>query len=183
MRPVIDHLNSKFSEVLSNEGGQSIDEHSEIQRQVWNEAVHKIKTNKIGFQILVLRKSGYLYQIDIYLGRKQTPADERLSVIILHCLFWQLFLIEKLFQKCIYGIGIFWAYRNQMPKMIDDKQMTIAIQVIQWLANEWIIGQHCFYPLPLREWMTYYQFRGEKSVQRPSLQFLVPRLSSFAITA
>ena len=27
MRPVIDHLNSKFSEVLSNEGGQSIDEH------------------------------------------------------------------------------------------------------------------------------------------------------------
>ena len=36
-------------------------------------------------------------------------------------------------------------------KMIDDKQMTIAIQVIQWLVNEWIIGQNCFYPLPLRE--------------------------------
>ena len=27
MRPVIDHLNSKFSEVLSNDSEQSIDEH------------------------------------------------------------------------------------------------------------------------------------------------------------
>ena len=26
---------------------------SEILRQIWNEAVHKIKTNKMGFQILV----------------------------------------------------------------------------------------------------------------------------------
>ena len=32
MRSVIDHLNSKFSEVTSNDSEQSIDEHSEIQR-------------------------------------------------------------------------------------------------------------------------------------------------------
>ena len=32
-------------------------------------------------------------------------------------------LIEKLFQKGIYGIGTVRANRKQMPKMIDDKQM------------------------------------------------------------
>ena len=51
MRAVIDHLNSKNSEVLSNDSEQSID--GEIQRQIWNEAVHKIKTNKMGLEILV----------------------------------------------------------------------------------------------------------------------------------
>ena len=56
-------------------------------------------------------------------------------------------------------------------------------QVIQWLANGWIIGQCCFYHLPLKEWMTYYQFKGEKRVQRPSLRFFVLRLSSFTIAA
>ena len=54
-------------------------------------------------------------------------------------------------------------------------------QVLKWLANGWIIGQCCFYHLPLKEWMTYYQFRGEKRVQRPSLRFLVLRLSKFTI--
>ena len=51
MRPVIDHLKSKFSEVLPNDSEQRIDKH---QRQIWNEAVYKTKTNKMGFQILVL---------------------------------------------------------------------------------------------------------------------------------
>ena len=32
-------------------------------------------------------------------------------------------LIEKLFQKGIYGIGTVRANRKQMPKMIDDKQI------------------------------------------------------------
>ena len=33
------------------------------------------------------------------------------------------------------------------------------------------------------EGMRYYQFRGEKRVQRPSLQLLVLKLSSFTIAA
>ena len=54
MRPAIDHLNSKFSKVLSNDSGQSIDEHiMKFKDRIWNEAVHKIKTNKVWFQILV----------------------------------------------------------------------------------------------------------------------------------
>ena len=55
MRPVIDNLNSKFSEVLSNDSEQRIDEHMVKfkGRSGMNEAVRKIKTNKMGFQILV----------------------------------------------------------------------------------------------------------------------------------
>ena len=54
MRPVTDHLNSKFSEVLSNDSEPSIDEHMvKFETKIWNEAVYKIKTNKMGFQILI----------------------------------------------------------------------------------------------------------------------------------
>ena len=55
MRPVIEHLNSKFPEVLSNDSEQSIDGHivkfkvrSRMKQYI------KSKTNKIRFQILVL---------------------------------------------------------------------------------------------------------------------------------
>ena len=85
-------------------------------------------------------KSGYLYQIDIYLGRKQTPefslslGEEVVLQLTkdLERLFWTFCfdnffnspkLIEELFQKGIYGAGIVRANRKQMPKMIDDKQM------------------------------------------------------------
>ena len=51
-------------------------------------------------------------------------------------------------------------------------------QVIQWLPKGWIIGQFCFYHLPLKKWITYYQFRGEKKVQIASLWFLVKRYNS-----
>ena len=55
MRPVIGHRYLNFSEVLSNDNEQRIEErtHGEIERQIWNEAVHNIKTNKMGFQILL----------------------------------------------------------------------------------------------------------------------------------
>ena len=76
MRPVIDYLNSKFSEVLSNDSEQSIDEY-----MVQSKGISEMKqyTNskpiKLGFKLWFRswRKSGYLYQMDIYLGRKQTP--------------------------------------------------------------------------------------------------------------
>ena len=64
-----------------------------------------------------------------------------------------------------------------------DETASSYFLVIQWLENGWMTSQCCFYHLPLKEWTTYYQFRGEKTVQRPSLQFLVLRLSSFAIAA
>ena len=85
-------------------------------------------------------KSGYLHQMDIYLGRKQTPefnlglGEEVILQLTkdLERLFCTVYfanyfnspkLIEKLFQEGIYGSGTVRASRKQMPKMIDDKQM------------------------------------------------------------
>ena len=76
IRPLIGCLNSKFSEVLSNDSEQSIDEH-----MVQSKGISEMKqyTNskpiKLGFKLWFRSwsKSGYLYQMDIYLGRKQTP--------------------------------------------------------------------------------------------------------------
>ena len=55
MRPVIEHLNSNFSEVLSNDSEQSIDGHMmKFKARSRMKQYIKSKTNKIRFQILVL---------------------------------------------------------------------------------------------------------------------------------
>ena len=77
MRPVIDHLNSKFSEVLSNDSEQSIDEHMvKFKGRSRMKQYIKSKPIKCGFKFWFRcsSKSCYLYQMDIYLGRKQTPG-------------------------------------------------------------------------------------------------------------
>ena len=65
MRPAIDHLNSNESEVLSIDSEQS---RSGMKQHI------KSKPIKWGFKFRFCcsRKSGYLYQMDIYLGKKQT---------------------------------------------------------------------------------------------------------------
>ena len=76
MRPVIDHLNSKFSEVLSNDSEQSIDEHmGKFKRRSGMKQYIKAKPMKWGFKFWFYfsSRSGYLHQMDIYLGRKPTP--------------------------------------------------------------------------------------------------------------
>ena len=125
MRPVIDYLNSKFSEVLSNDSEQSIDEHMvKFKGRSGMKQYIKSKPIKWGFKFCFRcsSKSGYLYQMDIYLGRKQTPEFnlglgeevvlqlmkdlERLFCTVYHDNFFNSpKLIEKLFQKDIYGIG------------------------------------------------------------------------------
>ena len=76
MKPVIDHPNSKFSEVLSNDSEQSIDEHMvKFKGRSGMKQYIKSKPIKWSFKFWFRcsSKSGYLYQMDIYLGRKQTP--------------------------------------------------------------------------------------------------------------
>ena len=85
-------------------------------------------------------KSGYLHQMDIYLGRKQRlefnvslgeevilqltkGLEQSFCTVYFGSFFNSPKLIEKLFQKDIYGIGTVRADRKQMPKMIDNKQM------------------------------------------------------------
>ena len=121
MRQVIDHLNSKFSEVLSNDGGQSIDEHVlKFEGRSGTKQYIKSKPIKWGFKFWFCcsSKSGYMYQMDIYLGRKRIPefnlglGEEEVLQLTkdLERSFCTVYfdstkLIEKLFQKSIYGIG------------------------------------------------------------------------------
>ena len=140
---MIDHLNSNFSEVLWNDSEQSIDEHRmKFKGRSGMKQYIKSKPIKWGFKFWFRcsSKSGYLYQMDIYLGRKQTPEfnlglgeevvlqltkdlERSFCTVYFDNFFNSPKLIEKLFQKGIYGIGTVRANRKQMPKMIDDKQM------------------------------------------------------------
>ena len=77
--------------------------------------------------------------MDIYLGRKQTPEfnlslgeevvlqltkglEQLFCTVYFDNFFNSPTLIEKLFQKDIYGIGTVQANRKKMSKMINDKQ-------------------------------------------------------------
>ena len=69
MRPVIDYLNSKFSEVLSNDSQQSIDEHMvKFKGRSEMKQYTNSKPIKLSFKLWFRSwsKSGYLYQMDIY---------------------------------------------------------------------------------------------------------------------
>ena len=143
MRPVIELLNSKFSEVLSNDSEQSIDKHM-VKFKARSGMKHYIKSKPIkwGFKFWFRcsNKSRYLYQMDIYLGRKRTPEfnlglgeeavlqltkdlERQFCTLYFDNIFNCPKLIGKLFEKGIYGIGTVLANRKQMPKMIDNKQI------------------------------------------------------------
>ena len=85
-----------------------------------------VESNKIKwglkFQFCCSSKSSYLYQMDIYLGRRQTPEfnlglgeevvlqltkdlEQSCCTVYFDNFFNSATLIEKLFQKGIYGIG------------------------------------------------------------------------------
>ena len=71
--PVIDPLKSKFSEVLSIDRKQSIDENMvKFKSRSGMKQYITSKPVKWGW-FYCLSKSVYMCQIDIYLGRKQTP--------------------------------------------------------------------------------------------------------------
>ena len=143
MRPMIDHLSSKFSEVLLNDKEQSIDEHMvKFKGRSGMKQYIKLKPKKWGFKFWFryLSKSGYLYQMNIYLGRKQISEFNLglgAEVVLLltkgleqsFCTYYfdnyfnGLKLNGKLFQKDIYDIATVLCNRKQMSKLIDDKQM------------------------------------------------------------
>ena len=167
----------------------------------------KSKPIKWGFEFWFRcsRKSGYLYQMDIYLGMKQTPEFNlglREEVVLqltkdferLFCtVFFDNFfnsrkLIEKLFQKGIYGIGTVRANGKQMPKMIDDKQMKKGDCKLLFSGNtmdyKWMDNRSVLFLSSALEGMIDILSvqRREKSSKTKSL-VLVLRLSSFTIAA
>ena len=78
MRAVIDHLNSKFSKVLSNDSEQSINEHMvKFKGRFGMKQCIKSKPIKWGFKFWFRcsSKSDYLCQMDIYLGRNKHQSS------------------------------------------------------------------------------------------------------------
>ena len=178
MRPVIDHLNSKFFEVLSNDSEQSIDKQMvSFKGRFGMKQYTKSKPIKWGFKFWFrcLSKSGYLYQMDVYLGRKQTPAfnlgfweevvlqltkdlEQSFCTVYFDNFFNSPKLIEKMFQKAFMVLEQFNPTERKCQKWstisrLKGKIEIFSFQVIQWFENGWKIGQYCFYHLPLKEWM------------------------------
>ena len=97
--------------------------------------------------------------MDIYLGRKQTPEfnlgpgeevllqltkdlERSFCTVYFDSFFNSPKLIEKVFQNVIYDIGRVRASREQMPKMMDDKQMKRGdckcLFSVDTMASKWM---------------------------------------------
>ena len=166
LRPFFDHPLKHFQEALLPESHQSIDEHmckfkgKSLMRQCM-----KNKPIKWGFKFWFRcgSKSGYLYQLDMYLGRK-SKAEFGLgeSVVLSPCknlksrycyVFFDNFftspnLILKLFEDGIYATGTVRSNRKHMPTLKADKQMKRdehdwlacdTISTTKWMDNRSVI--------------------------------------------
>ena len=86
-------------------------------------------------------KTGYLYQREIYLGKKQNTEFNLGEGVVLQLtkdlegsfctVYFDRFynspiLIEKPFEKNIYAIGTIRKNRKQMPKRFEDNKMKIG---------------------------------------------------------
>ena len=115
----------------------------------------KLKPIKCGlkFCFRCSSKSGYLYQMYLYLGKKKSSefnlklCEEVVPHLTkpLEKLLWQFFLwwISSL-RKNIYVIGTVRSNRKQMPKMTDDKKMKLRnneflfsnnVMTCKWMDN------------------------------------------------
>ena len=142
IRPVIDHLNESFRQVYSDEPEQSIDEHmTKFKGRSSMKQYIKSKPIKWGFKwwYRCASTSGYLYEFDLYLGRKKKVEgnlgesvvfmlSEKLKGTYCTLYFDNFFnsptLIDKLLkERQIYAIGTVRKDRKQMPTLKADKQM------------------------------------------------------------
>ena len=122
IRPVIDHFNKAFASAVSNDACQSIDEHMvKFKGRSSMKQYIKKKPIKWGFKFWYRCASatGYLYQLDLYLGKKENVETNFGKGVVLkmsevlentYCtvyfdnFFNSPLLISKLFEKGIYGI-------------------------------------------------------------------------------
>ena len=72
-RPIIDFLMKKFREYYVPEQELSLDEGMIPCEKTSNQAVYKVKANKVGFEIFLLckAKSGYIINAKIYTGKRE----------------------------------------------------------------------------------------------------------------
>ena len=139
--PVIDHFNNSFSNAVSNDELQSVDEHmvkfrgrSSVKQYVKNKPIKW----RFKFWYRCASTIGYLYQLELYLGKKdEVELNLGESVVLKMCkaleksyctvyfdnFFNSPLLISKLFKKGIYGVGTAQSNRRGMPVLPSDKKM------------------------------------------------------------
>ena len=137
---MIDHLSKKIAGVLSNIKEQCIHEHM-VKFKGHSGRKQYIKSTPIkwGFKFWFrcCSKTRYLYQMDIYLGKKENTEfnlgeevvmqltkdlEGSLCAVYFDNFFYSPILIEKLFNKNVYTIGTDCKNRKQIPKMFEDKK-------------------------------------------------------------
>ena len=149
IRPIIEHLNKSFQNSYSDEPEQSIDEHmTKFKGRFSMRQYLKMKPIKWWFRCA--SKNGYLYEFDLYLGRKQNvevnlgegvvlQLSEKLKgtfcTIYIDNYFNSPRLINKLFHRDIYAIGTVRSNRKQMPKLKEDKKMLRGDADFQFSKN------------------------------------------------
>ena len=166
VKPVIDHLNKKSVEVLKNNKEQSIDEHM-VKFEGRSDMKQYVKYKPIKwdfkFWFRCSSKTGYLYQMDIYLDKKQNTEFNLGEEVVLQStkdlegsfctvyfdnFFNSPILIEKLFDKNIYAIGTVRKNRKQIPKMFEYKKINRGdckflyskiVMTCKWMDNRSIL--------------------------------------------
>ena len=166
LRPLFDHLLKHFQEAMQPESHQSIDEHMcKFKGKSLMQQYMKNKPIKWGFKFWFRcgSKSGYLYEFDMYLGKKgNTEFGLGESVVLSLCkslkdtncyvyfdnFFTSPTLMAKLLENGIYGIGTVRANRKHMPTLKQDKQMKCgehdwqacqSFSATKWMDNKSVI--------------------------------------------
>ena len=139
VRPLINHFNEAFQSAMSNSSIQSIDEHMiKFKGRSSMKQYIKSKPIKWGFKFWFRcdSKTGYLYDMNMYLGRKESTEynlgesvvlnlasalDDSYCTLVFDNFFASPNLVQTLFDKKIYSIGTVRSNRKNMPKFSPDK--------------------------------------------------------------
>lgn len=134
IRPIIEHLNSSFQAAMEDTGHQSIDEHMcKYKGRSSMKQYIKSKPIKWGFKLWFrcCSQTGYLFQFDIYVGRKNSTESslgegvvlqlsEKLNGTFCNLYFDNFFtspeLVRTLYANGIYSIGTVRSNRKHMPR-------------------------------------------------------------------
>ena len=163
LRPLFDHLGKHFQDMLQPEAHQSIDEHMcKFKGKIIMRQYMKNKPIKWAFKFWFRcgAKSGYLYEFDMYLGKKVNTEFDLGEFVVLslcqklkdtHCfVFFSNFftspaLLVKVLEMGIYATGTVRANRKNIPVLKHDREMKHCehdwfssnhLSAIKWMDNK-----------------------------------------------
>ena len=153
IQPIIQHFNKVFPATLGNSTHQSIDEHMcKFKSKSSMKQYIKSKPIKWGFKYWYRcdSSSGYVYQLELYQGRKATtelnlgksvvlefckPLRDSYCYIFFDNYFNSPMLIQKLHEQGLYGLGTVRSNRKHLPEMKKDKDMNRGDHQIKFCKN------------------------------------------------